>query len=146
VRTTCGTFLFDRRGRLLICHPTNADPNLWTIPKGLHETGENYLEAATRELREEANIDLLAMTDRVAGVYELPRVVYANRQKALQPFVVVTDATFDARSINLPECDEHRWVTLAEASSLLHESQVRSIRSVKRKLREHQAYRRSKAQ
>lgn len=149
MKTTCGMFLFDKRGRMLICHPTNADAGVWSIPKGLHEAGESYLESAMRELHEEANINLLVLTDRIKGVYELPRVPYANRLKALQPFVVVTDANFDrhdikctsiARAINLPECDDHRWVSLREATDLLHESQARCLTKVKDTLQKHRTY------
>lgn len=154
MKTTCGMFLFDKRGKFLICHPTGSPDDVWSIPKGIHEPGESYLESATRELLEETDIDLMKQTDVIEGVYELPKVNYTEKLKALRPFVVVTNVEFDesalvctsiAKSINLPECDDFRWVTLKEGEHLIHETQNRSLKAVRSALRKHKKYVKEKA-
>jgi len=49
---SCGTLVLNDRGQLLLCHVTNTAA--WDIPKGMRDPGETSLEAAMRELREEA--------------------------------------------------------------------------------------------
>ena len=53
-----GMFIVREDHRILIGHPTNHAPNVWSIPKGKIETGETSLEGAIRETLEETNIDL----------------------------------------------------------------------------------------
>ena len=148
-------FLFDNRGKFLICHPTGSDWQTWSIPKGMQEPGESFLESATRELLEETSIDLMKQTDVVLGVYELPKVNYVEKPKTLRPFVVVTNHRFDdgallctsiAKSIELPECDDFRWVTLKEGRALIHETQARSLGRVKDALKKHKEYVKSQAE
>jgi 8-oxo-dGTP pyrophosphatase MutT (NUDIX family) len=51
---TCGTLIVNPDGQLLLCHVTNTAK--WDIPKGMQDPGEGTLEAAMRELYEEAGI------------------------------------------------------------------------------------------
>ena len=47
------------RGRLLLCHPTNASwLATYSIPKGLVEPGETLADAAIRETKEEVGIEV----------------------------------------------------------------------------------------
>jgi len=52
--------LLVRNGRVLICQrsATSKFPFKWEFPGGKVETGENYLEALRRELREELAIEV----------------------------------------------------------------------------------------
>ena len=52
--------LIVRDGRVLICQRSAASqfPLKWEFPGGKVETGENYLEALRRELREELDIEV----------------------------------------------------------------------------------------
>ncbi|QOL48772.1 NUDIX hydrolase [Massilia litorea] len=49
---SCGTLVLNARGQLLLCHVTHTAA--WDIPKGMRDPGETSLEAAMRELQEEA--------------------------------------------------------------------------------------------
>ena len=41
MKITCGIILEKPNGQILICHPTNAHKNSWSIPKGLNEDLED---------------------------------------------------------------------------------------------------------
>jgi putative (di)nucleoside polyphosphate hydrolase len=51
---SCGTLVVNPDGQLLLCHVTHTAK--WDIPKGMQDPGESTLEAAMRELYEEAGI------------------------------------------------------------------------------------------
>ena len=52
--TSCGTLLINPHGKILLCHVTGT--RNWDIPKGMQDPGESTLEAAIRELWEEAGL------------------------------------------------------------------------------------------
>jgi 8-oxo-dGTP pyrophosphatase MutT (NUDIX family) len=51
---SCGTLVLNSLGQLLLCHVTGTAA--WDIPKGMRDPGETSLEAAMRELAEEAGV------------------------------------------------------------------------------------------
>ena len=54
---TCGVLVTDG-DRILLGHASRSPR--WDIPKGVAEPGENFAEAAARELREETGLDVAA--------------------------------------------------------------------------------------
>jgi 8-oxo-dGTP pyrophosphatase MutT (NUDIX family) len=123
-QVSCGTLVVDGAGRLLLCHVT--DTAKWDIPKGLMDPGEDTLQAAMRELREETGLAFDA-----ARFVELGRFEY-RRDKALHLYRVdVGDGlpTLDhlvCRSYfphhvtgkPTPEMDGYRWATRDEVATL----------------------------
>jgi 8-oxo-dGTP pyrophosphatase MutT (NUDIX family) len=53
---SCGVIIQDQHGRVLLGHMTNHE--YWDFPKGKMEDGESEEQAAIRETKEEANIEL----------------------------------------------------------------------------------------
>lgn len=51
---SCGTLVINAARELLLCHVTGTAS--WDIPKGLQDPGESPLQAAQRELFEEAGL------------------------------------------------------------------------------------------
>ncbi len=68
---SCGTLIVNPAGQLLLCHVTGTAK--WDIPKGMQDEGESTLEAAIRELYEEAGLVLAASAFEDLGLHDYRR-------------------------------------------------------------------------
>jgi len=139
MKFTNGIFIFNKKMELLIGHVTGRDA--WDIPKGQAEEGEDPYDAVIRETKEEVNIDCSKLK-----YYELPDQIYPNGKKTLISFVIFekennVDFTKSVITCNsmveqenkiFPELDDFRWVTIEEAEKLLHSTQVRCLKHIKK--------------
>lgn len=138
-----GIFLVRKDGKLLVCHPTNHKPDFWSIPKGKVEEGESLLAGAIRETFEETNIEL----SKCKNLRQLDAVTYSHKKKTLHPFLVLEreNVEYDWNAFDIkcnsnvpadrggfPEMDDYKWVSLEEAKSLLHITQVACINEIER--------------
>ena len=121
----------------------NKDAGAWMIPKGLIEPGEAPVEAALREFEEECGTRLT----------QIPFALCQVRQaggKRVEAFAVEGDLDSSAIRSNsfqvewpprsgqlqsFPEVAEARWVTIAEARSLMLPSQLPMLDALEERLR-----------
>lgn len=135
MQTTCGIFIFNPDGKILICHPTgNKKDNGWSIPKGKPNKDEALIDAAIRETREETGLDL---SDKASGIRFVSEAIYKSNKKRLMAFIFRSDSQFEVSDLkclsctdntDVPEIDKFDFVSTKEAMTRLHESQVRVLK------------------
>jgi putative (di)nucleoside polyphosphate hydrolase len=121
---SCGTLVVDARGRLLLCHVTNT--KAWDIPKGMLDPGETPLEAAIRELREEAGIAFPPgrFTDLGEFPYRRDKRLHLFKVEAgteLASLVQLVCSSFFPHHVTgapTPEMDGFRWAGRADVARL----------------------------
>lgn len=115
-RMGAGALFLDEQGRLLLVNPTYKPE--WEIPGGIVEQDESTRQACIREVREE--IGLTKPIERLLSVSY--KAGHANQTEALM-FVfwggVLTAEDIAAIRLPTAELSEYRFVTLAEALTLL---------------------------
>jgi 8-oxo-dGTP pyrophosphatase MutT (NUDIX family) len=131
-QVSCGVIVRRRSGELLLCHATGR--GYWDIPKGVREPDESSIEAALRELDEEAGVQLTAEALTDLGVH-----AYLSR-KDLHLFLV--DPPIAALAIEtcrcrtqlrtrhgreLPEVDAYRWAARDEVPYLCGKNMSRVL-------------------
>ena len=121
---SCGTLVVNPRGELLLCHVT--DTPRWDIPKGMRDPGETELEAAVRELREEAGLVFDPAAFQDLGPFDY------RRDKRLHLYLVRSGPELDdlghlhcssyfphhTTGAPTPEMDGYRWAAREEVASL----------------------------
>ncbi len=121
---SCGTLVVDGAGRLLLCHVTGTAK--WDIPKGMQDPGESTLEAAMRELREEAGIEFAAERFEDLGCFDyrpdkrlhLYRVRVGDEMPSLTHLKCTSFFPHAVTGVDTPETDGFRWATRAEFGRL----------------------------
>jgi putative (di)nucleoside polyphosphate hydrolase len=121
---SCGTLVVNPRGELLLCHVT--DTRSWDIPKGMQDAGESTLQAAMRELREEAGIALAAERFEDLGGFgyrrdkrlHLYRVRVDDELGDLSQLVCTSFFPHPVTGVARPEADGFRWAARAELAAL----------------------------
>lgn len=128
---TCGSFVVDNSGRILLCRATGTSHG-WGVPKGLPRKDEEYLVAAKRELIEETGIDIDLFPHKMS---ELGKSIYIHKKKTIVGFLFLVDGVinqelvckstfFDiATRTNLPEVDKYMWVSVYKALDVVSAEQ-----------------------
>lgn len=121
---SCGTLVYNADGQLLLCHVTGTAA--WDIPKGMQDPGESTLEAAMRELREEAGVafepgrfhDLGRFDYRRDKRLHLYRVDAGDELGDLRQLACTSFFPHHATGLPTPEADGFRWATREQAGRL----------------------------
>jgi 8-oxo-dGTP pyrophosphatase MutT (NUDIX family) len=97
------------------------------------EKGESILSVCLRELEEETGIAVKSIN--VLSQHALPSRKYQKQNKTLESYLVVTDDDFSTHKYtsnlvdgkDFPEIDKWKWVDLAQAAGMLHQSQIENL-------------------
>jgi 8-oxo-dGTP diphosphatase len=129
IPVSAGALIFDETGRLLILKPTYKSG--WTIPGGVMEAdGETPWEACRREVREECGIDVAG--GRLACMdFRRPRPGRPGGIRFLFDCGALGGEALAAIVVQPEEISEHRFVTMAEALTLLRRPIRRRVRAAR---------------
>lgn len=121
---TCGTLIVNPAGQLLLCHVTHTAK--WDIPKGMQDPGESTLEAAMRELREEAGLAYPAERFADLGLFDyrpdkrlqLYLVRSGDELASLAHLACSSFFPHQTSGEQTPEVDGYRWAKRAQLAKL----------------------------
>lgn len=151
MRKSAGILLYRKKGKkhqVLLVHPggpfwAHKDEHAWSIPKGIPENGEDLLQTAKREFKEETGFD-------IEGDFITLEPVKQNSGKVVHAYALqdeideqqVESNTIDiewppnsGKTINIPEVDKAQWFSLDEAKSKIHKGQIAIIENLEKKLK-----------
>jgi 8-oxo-dGTP pyrophosphatase MutT (NUDIX family) len=132
-QTSCGVIVSD--GRLILLGHATRSPR-WDIPKGVAEPGENFADAAVRELSEETSLVTAAGELKALGVHPYLRgkdlALFAWLPEPLpDPGGLVCTSRFAlADGTTLPEFDRFGLFSWDEVLSRVGKSMARVLASI----------------
>ncbi len=131
MENTIGIIIYDITGKILITKPTNG--NIWSFPKGLPDSGEDFKTTALREVLEETSLDLTQIKGSLSDEYYSQ--IYKKRPKKVNLFIfkaseeiethfeIQCDSCFENNGVQIPENDDAKWVFPIDALNYIHEAQ-----------------------
>lgn len=120
---SCGVLVTDG-DTILLCHVTGAG-NRWDIPKGQPDPGEDHMDAALRELKEETGIELPEMYANVKELgytsYTKTKDLYLVRFEGyIDPMdMSCTSYFYDKNWKSVPEVDGFKYFKFSEISKFV---------------------------
>jgi predicted NUDIX family NTP pyrophosphohydrolase len=129
MKQAAGLLIYRRQGdrlEVLLVHPSgNYNRKApWSIPKGLPDEGETLLEAAVRETREEAGLDLTAECRHEAPrpVFPLGHIDYTKSRKRVHAFALQSPDDAQPHPAQW-EVDRAEFLPIDEAEKVIHPDQ-----------------------
>lgn len=123
-----------KEGKILMLR--RRDNKKWTMPGGTLELGENLINCALREVKEETGLNIVIKD--IIGTYTDPNIIieYSDGE-VRQEFTILYFGEYKEGEIQIDEeSEEYKWINIKEVLNLdLAESQKRRLKDVIQYLR-----------
>lgn len=136
-KSTCGLFIIDSEGKILICEPYGGikTSHGYTVPKGKIEKGETTLEAAIRETEEECGLSFRNVPEEL--FVDMGSLLYPHKKKRLHGFAIHINNPVNTDGLECksftdkghPEIVDFKVVSLKKAVKCLHHVQGKLLKS-----------------
>mgnify|MGYP006210087545 CR=1 FL=1 len=145
-RSGVGIVVLNKNNKVFVAKRIDNPKNFWQMPQGGVDTGESYIDAAYRELKEETSIENVELIKELEGftTYKLPPqllgIIWKGKFKGQQQkwFLMKflgTDNEIDIKTKN-PEFLEWKWINLENITDLVVDFKLHVYEDVKKKVKE----------
>ena len=122
LRKGVGIVLLNKENKIFVAKRIDNPKNFWQMPQGGLDKGENYYEAALRELEEETSIKSVSLIKEIEGflTYNLPDyllgIIWRGKYKGQKQKWFIVKFKGDEKEINIntkkPEFLDWKWVNI----------------------------------
>ena len=146
LRSGVGIVVLNKKDQVFVAKRIDNNKNFWQMPQGGVDKGEDYLNAAYRELEEETsikNVDLIKELDGLIS-YELPKnllgIIWKGKYRGQEQKWFVLRFLGEDNEINIktknPEFCEWKWISLENITDLVVDFKLHVYEDVKKKVKE----------
>ena len=145
LRTGVGIVVLNKKGQVFLAKRIDNPKNFWQMPQGGVDSGEEFYEAAIRELEEETSIKTVSLIKEIDGLttYLLPNhlvgIIWKGRYKGQRQkwFVVRFDG--DEKEINIntkhPEFLDWKWVSIENLTDEIVDFKIHVYKKIQEELK-----------
>ena len=129
LRSGVGIVLLNKNNKVFVAKRIDNQKNFWQMPPGGVNKGEDYLDAAYRELEEETSINSVELIKELDGLisYELPKnllgIIWKGKYRGQEQKWFVMRFLGQDNQINIktaqPEFSEWKWIELENITDLV---------------------------
>ena len=145
LRIGVGIVVLNKKNEVFVARRIDNPKNFWQMPQGGVDEGENFLEAAYRELEEETcikNVDLIKELDDTI-TYELPRhllgIIWKGKYRGQKQKWFLMRFTGDEKEINIktknPEFLDWKWIELDMITEVVVDFKLHVYKELKEKIK-----------
>ena len=145
LRNGVGIILLNKNNQVFVARRIDNPKNFWQMPQGGVHEGENFLEAAYRELEEETcikNVGLIKELDDTT-TYELPDhllgIIWKGKYRGQKQKWFLMRFTGEEKEINVktknPEFLDWKWIELDQMTNVVVDFKFHVYKELKEKIK-----------
>ena len=144
LRSGVGIIVLNKENKVFVAKRIDNPKNFWQMPQGGVDEGEDFLQAAYRELEEETSIKNVKLIKELDGTitYELPDrllgIIWKGRYRGQKQKWFLMRFTGDEQEIDIntknPEFLDWKWVTLNQITELVVDFKLHVYEELKEKV------------
>ena len=144
LRNGVGIAVLNKKNQVFLAKRIDNPKNFWQMPQGGVDKGENFYEAAIRELKEETSIISISLIKEIDGLitYILPNnlvgIIWKGKYKGQKQkwFIVRFDG--EEKEINIktkkPEFLDWKWVNIKNLTDEVVEFKLHVYKKIQKEL------------
>jgi len=145
LRKGVGVVLLNKNNQIFVAKRIDNPKDFWQMPQGGIDNGENYLEAALRELKEETSIKSVEVIQEIQDeiTYNLPDsllgIIWKGKYKGQTQRWFIMRFLGNDNEINLktkhPEFLEWKWVDIENITDKVVDFKLHVYEKIKKELK-----------
>ena len=144
LRTGVGIIVLNKENKVFVAKRIDNPKNLWQMPQGGVDEGENFFKAALRELEEETSIKNVELIKELDGTttYELPDyllgTIWKGKYRGQKQKWFLMRFTGDENEINIktknPEFLDWKWIKINQITEVVVDFKLNVYEELKKKI------------
>jgi len=145
LRNGVGIIVLNRENKVFVARRIDNPKNLWQMPQGGIDEGEDFLNAAYRELNEETSMKNVELIKEIEGImkYELPNhllgIIWKGKYRGQRQKWFLMRFTGDDKEINIktknPEFLEWKWIEVDQITEAVVDFKLHVYKELQEKVR-----------
>ena len=145
LRDGVGIIVLNKDNKVFVARRIDNPKNFWQMPQGGVDKGEDYLNAAYRELEEETSIKTVELIKEIDGLitYELPShllgIIWKGKYKGQNQKWFVMKFLGSDNEINIktkhPEFFDWKWIELEKITDVVVDFKLNVYKQLKEKVK-----------
>ena len=145
LRSGVGIIVLNKDNKVFVAKRIDNPKNFWQMPQGGVDEGENFLNAAYRELEEETSIKNVELIKELDGMitYELPDrllgIIWKGKYRGQKQKWFLMRFNGDEQEIDIktknPEFLDWKWIELDQITEVVVDFKLHVYKELKKKLK-----------
>ena len=144
LRSGVGIVVLNKKNQVFLAKRIDNPKNFWQMPQGGVDKGEEYYDAAVRELKEETSIKTISLIKEIDDLttYLLPKhligIIWKGKYKGQKQKWFIVRFNGEEKEINIntkhPEFLDWKWVSIDDLTNEVVEFKAHVYKQIQREL------------